>query len=122
MRTLLAVAAYIVLSAVQGNAEITVKEYKAAIANAAGGDAVKLYIKGLGEGIGWANIRATTAKMPLFCPPGKLALGLENFIDIIDRQIEAQAKGNMPQAQLDGAMIGLVLLVGFQETFPCTSK
>jgi len=112
----------VVLGANQANAEVTVKEYRTAMARGREVDAMKVYVKGLGEGVGWANIRAKSLSAPLYCAPPNFAVGLENFLDILDREIELEMKRKMPQAQLDGSMIGLLLVLGLQETFPCARK
>lgn len=124
MRTLLATLCFLTMSAVQAKAEITVKEYKARMASSDAALVVATkyyYIKGLGEGMAWANSSASIRQTPLFCPPHNLALTVENFIDIIDRQIRmAQTKGE--GAYVEGADIGLLLMAGLEETFPCERK
>jgi hypothetical protein len=79
--------------------------------------ATKAYIKGLGEGIKSANAYATTAKTPLFCPPEKLALALENYIDIINRQIKSLSS-QMTQAKLEDLWIGVLVMEGLHEPSP----
>ena len=53
--------------------------------------------------------------------PEKLALGIENYIGIIDRQIKALSSSGLPPEQLEQTDIGLVLLAGLQATFPCVN-
>ena len=84
MRTLLARLVIFTLGAIDANAEVTVKEYREAMA-LPNSDVMRVYIKGLGEGMGWANAHAGNGKSPLYCPPPKLGIGVETFIDIIDR-------------------------------------
>jgi hypothetical protein len=99
MRTLLATLWFLTMAAVQARAEVTVKEYKARMASsdAALVFATKYYVRGLGEGMVWANTSARLRQSPLFCSPHNLELTVENFIDIIDRQIlMAQAEGKEP--------------------------
>jgi hypothetical protein len=101
------------VSVVQAKAEINVKEYKTRMAlDDASRAMTKAYIRGLGEGMAWANIDQAR----LYCPPGQLALVLENFIDIIDRQIEMRST-RWPQAELDKTYIGLLLFAGLKKTF-----
>jgi hypothetical protein len=120
MRTVLTTLCFLTMSAVQAKAEVTVKEYKTRMASSDAFQvaAMKFYIRGLGEGLTWANTQARAMKTPLFCSPRKLALTLENYIDIIDRQIEKRSS-EITQAELEGTFIGLMLTVGLEETFPC---
>ena len=74
---------------------------------------LKTYINGVGEGYGWANVENGSAKNPLiYCQPAKLALSGLNYIDIIDRELEAF---NYPM----DTPIEFVLLMGLKRTFPC---
>ena len=121
MRILL-ILGFLAVSAVNVSADMTVKDYK----KSSSGDAVailvmKSYVQGLGDGIGWANIAATHDKKPMYCAPQRLSLGLENFLDIINRQIDIQAK-QLTQAELDDSLLGLMLMLGMVETFPCPAK
>jgi len=120
MRTAIATLFLFAVSAAQAKAELTVKEYKERMASsdAAVIATTRAFINGLGVGIGWAN---TDSKVKLFCQPGKLALEVQNFIDIINSEIET-ASTFMPQESLDKSFIGLVLLRGLEDTFPCASK
>jgi len=118
MRTLLVTLCLLAVSVVQAKAEINVKDYKTSMASDNASRAMtRAYIRGLGEGMAWANINQAR----LYCPPGQLALVLENFIDIIDRQIEMRST-RWPQAELDRTYIGLLLFDGLKETFPCGGK
>src|ERR1700726_1792725 len=78
--------------------EVTVKQYKIDIANPKEAPLLRLYVQGLGEGMLAANVFATRDKTPLYCPPGKLALGVQNYLDIINDQIKSRAEQD--QAQL----------------------
>lgn len=92
---------------------MTVKGYEAAKDEVA----TMVYIRGLGEGITWAN---TAATKKLFCTPAKLALGVDNFVDTLNRQID-NLKHSWPQSKLEEMPIGALLLRGLIETFPCSS-
>ena len=85
-------------------------------------NATRMYIIGLGEGMGWANIENILRKAPLYCQPGKLALGPENYIDIIDRQVKTALSRGMTQVQVDETTIGYFLMAGLRDTFPCNEK
>jgi len=122
MRTLRAFF-FVLLSAIQLKAEITVKTYKARMA---GNDLVliegtKYYIRGLGEGMEWANTSPMMAKKRLFCSPPNLGLSEQNFIDILNKEIEV-ASARYSQKEFDELFIGMLLIAGLEKTFPCTSK
>src|ERR1700732_5051732 len=111
MRILLANLLLLTLGAFQAKAELTVKDYKAAIASAKPTlvDVTKIYVKGLGEGMGWANVAIGAKK--LFCQPGKLALDMQNYIQILDREIAVLSE-ERTQAELNGYFVGMVLMKG----------
>jgi hypothetical protein len=120
MRILLATLLLLTMSVFQARAETSVKKYKAEIAaNGADVSLTKIYILGLGDGFLWANAKMLVdKKSPLYCQPDKLVLGMENYVEILNRQIKAEATKNT-QAQLDEMSLGLLLLQGLQDTFPC---
>ncbi|MBI2680955.1 MAG: hypothetical protein HYX25_08120 [Candidatus Solibacter usitatus] len=92
MRTLLATLCFLALCAGQGKSQttVTVKDYRERITREPA-TVIKVYVRGLGEGIFWANMMANKKKTPLFCPPPKLALTEENFINILDSTIKKAA-------------------------------
>jgi hypothetical protein len=53
--------------------------------------------------------------MVLFCPPRKLALERQNYLDILDKQIKELEK--MPL--IDDMNIEVVLTLGLESTFAC---
>jgi hypothetical protein len=57
----------------------------------------------------------------MICPSQNLALGVENFIDILERKIEAVSKV-LTANELDKMWIGMLLLDGLKTTFPCADK
>jgi hypothetical protein len=75
----------------------------------------KLYIKGVGEGISWANtaLEARGSKL-LFCQPNKLALGSKNYLDILRREI-----GENADVYKIDTPVEAILLRGIINTFPC---
>ena len=123
MRTLLATVGLLVFGAGKSNAEETVKVYREDIA--AGRQSsdfymIRAFITGLGEGMIWANAQSTNNKVPLFCA-GHLPLHFENYTDILDREIKKLSTVESEE-KLAQTPIGLVLLLGLQETFPCDAK
>ena len=84
------------------HSEISIKEYKSVKEE----HFTKVYINGIGRGLFWANAEADDSfKKKLYCSPSKLALGVENYLQIIDDEIErATYTSDMP--------VELVLLKG----------
>ena len=103
---------------------MTVKQYRATITSPYPGvvHLTQAYIEGLGEGMMWANVRATfKGGQPLYCQPGKLSLGTDNYVDMIDHRIAALSK-SLTDKELGESLIPLLLLSALEETFPCPSK
>jgi hypothetical protein len=81
----------------------------------------KLFIQGLGEGIGWANAAiARTGQKALYCQPAITTLDRDKFVALLDKQIKALTPV-APEAELDGYDVALLLL-GLKEAFPCAKK
>ena len=116
-------AMVLVSAAIQAKAEISVKEYRAGKSADGGLSAEnKRYIDGLGDAFGWADARLTTGHLkPLFYAPGKLGLFTENYIEILDSEIEEDSKVST-RKDIDEIFIGLMLLRGLERTFPCKDK
>jgi len=52
----------------------------------------------------------------LYCQPGKLALDYKDYKSIIDKMIENMKSKNKFK---DDRPIGLILMFGLQEAYPC---
>lgn len=106
------------------SAEITVKDYRR-IMNSKDKtqvDVLTAYLSGLGSGFSWANARTIyIGRQPLYCQPVKLAVQTDNYIDILNRQINDEAAATT-EADLAERFIEQVLLDGLQKTFPCPTK
>lgn len=77
-------------------------------------DILKLYLLGVGRGYTWSNILAKKEhNVSLFCPPNNLVLNGDNYISIIDMELEAENNFK------DNFEVEVILLVTLQETFPC---
>ena len=76
----------------------------------------RAYISALGDGFLAVN---AVAKERLYCQPSKLALGTDNYIDILNRKIDDLSKRVTNKAQLDDLFISTVLINALIETFPC---
>jgi hypothetical protein len=125
MRAIVSGLCLLMLAETPGTAEnivITVAAYRAAMAsnNTQLIANTKLFIYGLGEGMGWANNSAREAKLSLFCPPNNLTMSENLYLDIVDRAIQTRAV--IPKEKLDEMPVGVLLFKGLQETFPCVGK
>jgi hypothetical protein len=101
-------------------AELTVEAYKKNIGSKdpAVVALARTYVLGLGEGMRTANVALGRNAPRLFCPPEKLALGPENFLDVLDQAI-GDLSAQMSKADLASRDISVVLLRGMADTFPC---
>ena len=96
-------------------ASILLRTYKSPI-DKADKAALKVYLDGVKEGIVMLNVTLQAeGRQPLFCQPQKLALTVEQAEDIMMRT--AQAMTNP-----DTTPIGILLILGLRETFPCNEK
>jgi hypothetical protein len=81
-----------------------------------------LHLGGLGEGIEWANAwLANLGRPQLYCQPPNLALNVDNYIKLIDVQI-GKAAARLTQERLEKLYVGVLLLDGLAETFPCSAQ
>jgi hypothetical protein len=104
-------------------AEMTVKQYHKDSHSRneyiAGG--VKMYVMGVGQGIGWANVAAAKNNAPLYCQPSNFAINANNYIDILNKMIDTFSTTTTAK-ELDEFPIGMLLLMGLQQTFPCRAE
>src|SRR5437879_11081511 len=100
-------AVLLVLISSVATADVTVAEYRQA--KSTGGYAwksVKAYVEGLGTGMLTANVVFKVEhETQLFCPPMKLSLEQNNYLQILEQEI-VEAKPS------DSEMINLVLIAG----------
>jgi len=77
----------------------------------------KAHIEGVGQGFTIANAYLEVEKKrPLFCTPGKLILGADNYIQLIDATMKNDKYKN--KIDLDTPIV-IILFWGLQDTFPC---
>jgi hypothetical protein len=77
---------------------------------------MQMYLDGVREGIVELNVvMRAEGRQPLFCLPGKLALTVEQAEDIMMRQAQKMTDS-------DTSPIGLLLIEGLMDTFPCDEK
>jgi hypothetical protein len=110
-----AIIALCLLAGLQLRADMKLKNYKHIMtsSDAAQIDLVKMFVGGLGDGISTTN---TLTGNHLFCPPEHLGLVLANYTDILDKQV---ARIDNDDAKLQDIPIGMLLIKGLAETFPC---
>ena len=96
-----------------GTAGGFLKEYDTAKAPARA--VLEVLIKGMVDGLGWANasLRAEGKQSPLYCEPKELALTTSQVIDILRRQVRQSPP-------LASDPLGAVILASLQKVFPCT--
>lgn len=103
------VVSLLILSSFYANAEITIKQYK----KFQNEDAIKFYVKGLGVAYSWANVEMdANGKKPLYCQPPKLALGMDNYLRLLDDAI-------VEYSPKDDDVIEYLLLMQLKKVFPC---
>ncbi len=74
----------------------------------------KIYLSGSIDGLMSYNAHVLNiGGSPLFCLPGNLALAIEQADDIVMRWAAKQTNS------IDELPIGMVLLFGLEDTFPC---
>jgi len=65
-----------------------------------------------------ASVEAEKSGVHIYCQPAKLALGTQNYKDILDQEIKS-----LPASpKVNEMTINILLLLGLQETFPCKGK
>lgn len=111
------VLAFILLSAAQLHAEMSVKDFLVIL----GADdstmtlTLKGYLQGLGEGM-QATAMATETS-PLFCAP-KPNLGFDVYSGILQQVIKDYSK-TVSAEELGNTQVSVLLLVGLKREYPC---
>jgi hypothetical protein len=92
--------------------DMLVGEYRAA-KNAA---ATRQWVSAAGEAIYTMNYRLeSTGRQTLYCPPEKMRLATENYLQILDLELVRQGKRDM----LGLMSVADILLDGLIRAFPC---
>ena len=77
----------------------------------------KVYMRGVGTGYAHANSELRVNKQKqLYCQPGNLALTVDNYLRILDDEIQERRKEGQ---YIEDIPVELLLLKGLQKTFPC---
>ena len=109
MRKFLVALGGCVFLSTQANADVTVNEILAR----ANERSAQLIVASTADGISWSNsYMATVKRQPIYCPPGKLAITVQQYMDILRRHVqENPSDGHDP--------IGFGLFNALLKTFPC---
>ncbi len=78
---------------------------------------MKSYVTGVGRGILWTNSVAVNqyGHPPLFCVPTKFGMDETVILSLLDQEIRRPSRDYQPET----FPIELILVVSFQERFPC---
>lgn len=94
---------------------IGVQEYESLKLNSR--EFLEFYVQGLGDGYLRSSIIVRgRGDAGLYCPPMRLALNSENYIQIIDKEI-----ANLNDSELANTDIGFILYDGLVKNFPCSN-
>ena len=93
----------------QAKADVTVNEILAR----ANEKSAQLIVSGTADGISWSNsYMSTIKKQPMYCPPQKLAINIQQYMDILRRHVQRDPSNGYDP-------IGFGLFEALLETFPC---
>lgn len=116
----LALIALIILSASSAAGDWTVSAYRTFKTDRELWDLARIHIRGVGTGYSWANLYLKRAGQgQLFCPPQKKAPKDDDYIDILDREIQRRARKDK---EIEERYIEKLLMDGLKRTFPCTKS
>ena len=86
-------------------------------------DSLRMYINGVGEGSSWMSIIQESNNKEyrkLYCPPVDLVLDVNKYVDILEKRINKVKNLNL--YNLENSPIGMELVNGLIDTFPCDKK
>jgi hypothetical protein len=119
MSKLIVLLAFVVVQ--NCSADMTVKEYLNHEKLYENHDSVLngVYLNGVGHGFEWANDWLEKRHLPpMFCVPDSMPLNGYNYVQMVDHQIE-RLRQSMPEPDLDGMFVPLLLQKALIEAFPC---
>jgi hypothetical protein len=103
----------LVTSVLPVRAEMTAREFLTKHTTSQTGRA---FLGGVAAGIGWANgVMNDLTNGQIYCPPGKIALTLDQNIDLMKQYLATAAE---PEKDYP---LGFVLLLSLRSAFPCKS-
>jgi len=101
---------------------VTVKDYKKFIKSKdiEVQKIIKTHIHGIGVGISWSNstLLQENPDNALYCEPRAIIFDDENYIQILEDTITKFSK-NTTEIKVEELPVGLLLLLGLRDTFPC---
>jgi hypothetical protein len=102
--------------------EIDISKYRESIRTHDGKEFMDVYVAGVGEGLDWANASLINrGDRPLYCAPRTLSPNGEFYVSILLSQIKLIST-RYTEEELGKLPIEPELLVGLQNTFPCSQK
>lgn len=111
----------LVLFIAQPVAALDVAAYKLAKTTPGTAELNEMYVLGVGQGISWTNSELATKKTPLFCPPARVALDAQNYVQMLDQHIKYYQETS-PNYDTNHAPIEFILLRAMQYNFPCQPR
>ena len=109
--TMILILTFFFITLSMAGTEVNFKEYKTINKTVE----FKLYLKGVGEGLEWANEElAARGSKALYCKPQKEVVDLEQYSEILNREVTENAR-----ELIDDMPVGLILLNGLIKSFPC---
>lgn len=78
-------------------------------------EAARYYLRGVADGLSWANADTPPNKKPIYCPPPTMILNDANYNDILEKEIRVM----IADRRFDQYFVAEVLLQGLKRTFPC---
>jgi hypothetical protein len=113
---------------ISANAQLTVKQYQEFVKSAStlpesdnGRQLPELYIKGIGEGLSWANTYlAVKHQELLFCAPEKLGLDAKNYQQLLETFLPVARKMKLAiSTPVDEMSVANLLAFALIDAFPC---
>lgn len=102
--------------------EIDISKYRESIRTHDGKELMDVYVSGVGEGLDWANASLINrGDRPLYCAPRTLSPNGKFYVSILLSQIKLIST-RYTEEELGKLPIEPELLVGLQNTFPCSQK
>ena len=112
-------ALILVYPALSSAIDITLyKELRAASPKSAAGSTLRIYFRGLQDGLEFSNAAMISAgKTPLYCAPKLIALNTENYLQFVDEALAAEREGPLPLKQ--SYPIAAILAQMLPSKMPC---
>lgn len=95
------------------------KKLRAESAQSPAGGSLRVYVRGLQDGIEWSDsYLLSQGKTRLLCPPNNIALNVENYLQFIDEALAAPRETPLE----DNFPIAAVMIQSLQKKLPCHLK